>query len=98
MNTNKPSPIRVPRKPQYVTVTSKGDFFDVFKKVAAEYDHCFMLESLGEDSHISRHSLIGFDPQQTISARGQELTIEDRDGQVETYTSDNPYYLLRELV
>ena len=57
-----------------------------------------MLESLGEDSHISRHSLIGFDPQQTISARGQELTIEDRDGQVETYTSDNPYYLLRELV
>ena len=98
MNTNKPSPIRVPRKPQYVTVTSEGDFFDVFKKVAAEYDHCFMLESLGEDSHISRHSLIGFDPQQTISARGQELTIEDRDGKVETYTSDNPYYLLRELV
>ena len=98
MNTNKPSPIRVPRKPQYVTVTSKGDFFDVFKKVAAEYDHCFMLESLGEDSHISRHSLIGFDPQQTISACGQELTIEDRDGKVETYTSDNPYYLLRELV
>jgi len=98
MNTNKPSPIRVPRKPQYVTVTSEGDFFDVFKKVAAEYDHCFMLESLGEDSHISRHSLIGFDPQQTISARGQELTIEDREGKVETYTSDNPYYLLRELV
>lgn len=98
MNTNKPSPIRVPRKPQYVTVTSEGDFFNVFKKVAAEYDHCFMLESLGEDSHISRHSLIGFDPQQTISARGQELTIEDRDGNVETYTSDNPYYLLRELV
>ncbi|MDP6969454.1 MAG: anthranilate synthase component I family protein [Gammaproteobacteria bacterium] len=98
MNARKPSPIKVPRKPQYVTVTSKGDFFALFKKVAAAYDNCFMLESLGEDSHISRHSLIGFDPQQTIFARGQELTIEDRDGKVQTYTSDNPYYLLRELV
>ena len=67
MNTQKPSPIKVPRKPQYVTVSSEGDFFALFKKVAAEYDNCFMLESLGEDSHISRHSLIGFDPQNTAA-------------------------------
>ena len=98
MNTNKPTPIQVPRKPQYITVTSECDFFEVFKKVAAAYDNCFMLESLGEDSHISRHSLIGFDPQQVISASGNTLTIEDRQGNSESYASDNPYYMLRELV
>ena len=98
MNTNKPTPIQVPRKPQYITVTSECDFFEVFKKVAAEYDNCFMLESLGEDSHISRHSLIGFDPQQVISASGNTLTIEDRAGNSESYESDNPYHMLRELV
>jgi anthranilate synthase component 1 len=98
MNSNKPTPIQVPRKPQYITVTSECDFFEVFKKVAADYDNCFMLESLGEDSHISRHSLIGFDPQQVISASGNTLTIEDREGNSESYESDNPYYMLRELV
>ncbi|HCH24609.1 MAG TPA: anthranilate synthase component I [Oceanospirillaceae bacterium] len=98
MNTNKPTPIQVPRKPQYITVTSECDFFEVFKKVAADYDNCFMLESLGEDSHISRHSLIGFDPQQVISASGNTLTIADRAGNRQSYETDNPYYLLRELV
>lgn len=98
MNTNKPTPIQVPRKPQYITVTSECDFFEVFKKVAADYDNCFMLESLGEDSHISRHSLIGFDPQQVISASGNTLTIADRDGSSQSYDTDNPYYMLRELV
>jgi len=98
MNTSKPTPIQVPRKPQYITVTSECDFFEVFKKVAAEYDNCFMLESLGEDSHISRHSLIGFDPQQVISASGNTLTIEDSAGSSASYESDNPYHMLRELV
>ncbi|MDP6165669.1 MAG: anthranilate synthase component I family protein [Gammaproteobacteria bacterium] len=98
MSKDKPTPIKVPRKPQYITVTSECDFFDVFKKVAAEYDNCFMLESLGEDSHISRHSLIGFDPQQVISAKGTTLTVTDRAGGSESFESDNPYYLLRDLV
>lgn len=98
MSSTQPTPIQVPRKPHYVTVTAECDFFELFKKVAARYDTCFMLESLGEDSHIARHSLIGFDPQQTISARGNELTVQERNGDQQTYQSDNPYYLLREMV
>lgn len=94
----KPDAIVIPRKPSYVTLTTDCDFFELFKKIEKRFQHCFFLESLGEESHISRYSLIGFDPQNIYSARDKVLSIIGRDGKVETYDSDNPYYLLREIV
>ena len=57
-----------------------------------------MLESLGEESHMARHSIIGFDPEQMLWATEGELHIQERNGEVNSYASDNPYYLLREIV
>ena len=68
------------------------------KKVEKQYDRCFLLESLGEDSHMARHSLIGFDPEKLIYANENTLYIEERDGSVAEYQSENPYYLLREII
>jgi anthranilate synthase component 1 len=95
---SKPSPIELPRKPHYVTLTADCDFFGLFKKIEKRFDNCFMLESLGEESYISRHSIIGFDPEQQIWATEGELHIRERDGRTQSYASDNPYYLLREIV
>ncbi|MBJ7537910.1 anthranilate synthase component I family protein [Marinomonas transparens] len=97
-NNKKPERIRLPRKPKYITISSDCDFFDLFKKVEKRFDHCFMLESLGEESFISRHSIIGFDPEKLIWAEGKQLFIQERDGSTESYESDNPYYLLRSIV
>lgn len=95
----KPERIALPRKPHYVTLTADCDFFALFKKIEKRFDNCFMLESLGEESFISRHSIIGFDPEKVLWAQGNTLFIEDKNsGQVDTYESDNPYYLLRDLV
>ncbi|MCP8689618.1 anthranilate synthase component I family protein [Marinobacterium sedimentorum] len=94
----KPSPIALPRKPHYITLTADCDFFGLFKKIEKRFDNCFMLESLGEESYISRYSIIGFDPEQQIWAAEGQLHIQQRDGQIESYASDNPYYLLREIV
>lgn len=93
-----PDKIVLPRKPHYVTITADCDFFGLFKKIEKRYENCFYLESLGEDSHIARHSIIGFDPEQLLYANGNALTIEQRDGSSVTYDSDNPYYLLRDIV
>ncbi|SIS45494.1 anthranilate synthase component 1 [Neptunomonas antarctica] len=98
MMSRRPDRIDLPRKPHYVTITSDCDFFDLFKKIDKQFDTCFMLESLGEDSFISRYSIIGFDPEKIIWAEGKTLTIQERDGQCEQYHSDNPYYLLRDLM
>ncbi|NRB40719.1 MAG: chorismate-binding protein [Pseudomonadales bacterium] len=94
----KPKKLELPRKPHYVTLGTDFDFFGLFKKIEKCYENCFYLESLGEDSHIARHSIIGFDPEQLLYANGNKLTIEHRDGRVEHFDSDNPYYLLRDIV
>ncbi|MDN3650787.1 chorismate-binding protein [Reinekea marina] len=92
------SPFELPRKPFYVKVTDSCDFFELFKKIEKRFSTCFMLESLGEDSHIARHSIIGFDPEKIIYANGQQLIIEDRDGGSESIHSDNPYQSLRAMM
>ncbi|MFT7560977.1 MAG: anthranilate synthase component 1 [Flavobacteriales bacterium] len=94
----KPEMLKLARKPQYLKIAEDCDFFTVFKKIEKRYSTCFLLESLGEDSHMARHSLIGFDPVQTLYANGDTLTIEARDGRKEQFKSNNPYYLLRDYL
>ncbi len=98
MINRKPPKIELPRKPQYVKMAADIDFFQLFKKIEKRFDNCVMLESLGEESYISRHSIIGFDPEQILWADEGYLHIEDREGNRESYASENPYYLLREIV
>ncbi|BCE02496.1 anthranilate synthase component I family protein [Marinicellulosiphila megalodicopiae] len=90
--------LQLPRKPHYIKIAEDCDFFELFKKIEKKFERCFLLESLGEDSHMSRHSLIGFDPEKILTANGKTLTIEERDGSSKSYDSDNPYYLLREFL
>lgn len=93
-----PERIVLPRKPNYQTISVDIDFFELFQKVEKRFSTCFILESLGEDSHLSRHSIIGFDPEQLFYANGNTLTIEKRSGEKTEIESENPYYLLREIV
>jgi len=92
-----PEKIQLPRKPHYVTITTQCDFFELFKKIELQFEQCFYLESLGEDSHISRYSIIGFDPEKLFYANGKQLTIEDRNGHCEHYPTENPYKLLQSI-
>jgi anthranilate synthase component 1 len=96
--SNRPEKIHLSRKPHYVTITEDCDYFELFKKIEKRFDNCFILESLGEESYVARHTLIGFDPEKQLCANGNILTIAERDGQTTTYQSDNPYYLLREII
>ncbi|AJQ96395.1 anthranilate synthase component I family protein [Gynuella sunshinyii] len=93
-----PPKIELPRKPKYQKITDDCDYFELFKKIDKQFESCFILESLGEESYVSRHTIIGFDPEQIIYAQEQQLHIADKQGNVETFSSDNPYYLLREIM
>jgi len=92
--------ISLPGKPNYRSLAVNCDFYQLFCKIESKYKNCFLLESLGEESYVSRNHIIGFDPKQMIFASDRHtLCIEDTDtGEVKKYTTDNPYYALREIV
>ena len=97
--THKPAPIDIPSKPIRIKLTEDIDFFELFKCIENKFTTCYLLESLGEESYISRHHAIGFDPVMTISATDRHtLTITDnRSESTSTYQADNPYKLLQSI-
>lgn len=100
MSDKSPPKIELPGKPTYLPLVVDCDFFELFRRIERQYQECFLLESLGEESYVSRHHIIGFDPDQTIFAKGRNmLCITDNvTGKTEEYPCDNPYYTLRDIV
>lgn len=97
----KPLPkIELPGKPTYLKLTEDFDFFALFRSIEHKYKNCFILESLGEESYVARHHIIGFDPEQLVYAKDyQTLCIEQTaTGESEDYLCENPYYALRDIV
>lgn len=94
-----PAPIDIPSKPKRIKLTQDIDFFALFKRIERAFDTCYLLESLGEDSHISRHHAIGFDPVMTIAAidRTTLAITDNKTAQTQQYQTDNPYQLLRSI-
>ena len=85
--------IQLSKKAKYVSFACDIDFFSLFKKVERKFDTCFLFESLGEQSHTSRYSIIGFDPQHMIRAKENTLYFDDK-----KYEVENPYEALRQIV
>lgn len=93
-----PPKFHIDRRPKQTVVACDIDFFTLFKVIEKRFDHCFLLESLGEESYISRFSILGFDPVARLIANDNTLTIIDRDDAMEVYNTENPYHLLREII
>lgn len=85
--------IELPLKPTYLKFAEDLDFYHVFQQVEQQTQTCFILESLGEDSYQSRYSIIGFDPETNVSAKGNDFTYNNK-----TFVVDNPYKVLQQIV
>ena len=90
---NKLPKIKISQKPTYTKLAEGLDFFKLFEKIESSFDSCYIFESLGEQGRFSRYSIIGFDPQHIIRARGNSLFFDEKEYQVE-----NPYHALREIM
>ena len=97
---NEPNKIKIEGKPKYIKISDEYNFFELFKKIQINFKNCFLFESLGEESNISRYHIIGFDPKYLIfSENKHELKIEDIDkGEIRSYSCENPYYKLRDII
>lgn len=85
--------IKLHNKPTYLKFAEGINPFDLFQKIEAEFKNCFIYESLGEQGHLSRYTVIGFDPDHIITTNGKELIFDNKKFKVK-----NPYYALRKIV
>ncbi|MDG1981589.1 MAG: anthranilate synthase component I family protein [Alphaproteobacteria bacterium] len=100
MINKKPEKIIIQGKPKYVKIGNEYDFFQLFVKIEQNFKNCFLFESLGEESNISRYHIIGFNPKYLVySEQKDQLIIEDTsNGKIEKYICDNAYYELRKII
>jgi|SRR3989344_7445610 len=86
--------IKIFKKPTYLKLNLSQGFFETFSILEKSCNNCFLFESLGEESNNkNRYSLIGFNPDTVIKAKGNELNIGDK-----KFKSKNPYQDLRKIM
>ena len=91
--------IDIPSKATYVKLAEDIDFVKLFVKIEQKFSTCFLFESLGDEGHMARHSIIGFEPDMLLRGNDNQLIIEDRLAKTEqAYTVENPYFALRDIV
>lgn len=85
--------IKISKKPTYLKFAEDVDFYELFQKIETAFDTCFIFESLGEQTNLSRYSIIGFDPKSILTTNGKDLLVDGK-----SFKVSNPYFALREIV
>ena len=100
MDKRHPKQIIVKGKPKYIKLGDEYNFFEIFRKIEKNFKNCFLFESLGEESNISRFHIIGYNPKFLVYCKNKkELIIENTyNNKIEKYVCDNPYYELRNII
>ena len=70
-NKKEQKKIKIKGKPKYINLGTDYNFFELFQKIQLNFTNCFLFESLGEESNISRYHIIGFDPKYIISSENE---------------------------
>jgi len=79
-------------------IKSVDDQFGIFKRMYQRYDKVFILESLVGPKELSEFSIIGFDPELTISCDAKKFKIIDRSGAIKTVKVSDPLSQLSKIV
>ena len=85
--------IQFSNKPEYIKLDQSIDFYELFQKIEREFETCFLFESLGRYSDVSRYSVIGFGPECIVRGKVNKLVVDNV-----SFPCDNPYFALRNLI
>jgi anthranilate synthase component I len=79
-------------------LNSPHDQFGLFKLLSARFNKIFILESLVGPKDLSEFSIIGFDPELTVTCDREKFRITDQEGQTEETEVSDPLNQLRGLI
>jgi anthranilate synthase component 1 len=74
------------------------DQYSIFKKIYSAYDKVFILESLVGPKELAEMSVIGFDPEITVTCDFRKFTVRNRKGRAKQQKVSDPLSQLRELL
>jgi len=87
-----------PSTPKIISLSLDGNQFEIYNKISRNYSHSFLFESLTGPEELAETSIMGFDPEFIVKGYYDRVTIENRDGNIETITTTDPLNKIKELV
>ena len=87
-----------PSTPKIISLSLDGSQFEIYNKISRNYTHSFLFESLTGPEELAETSIMGFDPELIVKGYYDKVTIESRDGTVETISTSDPLNKIKELV
>lgn len=72
--------------------------FQLFKRLYAAYDKVFILESLVGPRELAEMSVLGFDPEISVTCEAGKFKVADREGTIEETDVTDPLAQLRSLM
>ena len=72
--------------------------FDLFRSIYSAFDKVFILESLVGPKELSEMSVIGFDPELTVTCTADKFTVRNRKVVIRETAVRDPLLQLRELL
>jgi len=84
--------------PRIISLDYTGTQFEIYNKISRNYNYSFLFESLTGPEELSETSIMGFDPEYIVKGYHDKVTIESRDGSVETLSTDEPLVVIKDLV
>jgi len=86
-----------PSTPKIISLSLDGNQFEIYNKISRNYSHSFLFESLTGPEELAETSIMGFGPELIVKGYYDKVTIESRDGTVETITTSDPLNKIKEL-
>ena len=84
--------------PRIVSLDYTGTQFEIYNKISRNYEYSFLFESLTGPEELSETSIMGFDPEFIVKGYYDKVTIQGRDGSIETISTTEPLNTIKDLV
>ena len=84
--------------PRIISLDYSGTQFEIYNKISRNYEYSFLFESLTGPEELSETSFMGFDPEFIVKGYYDRVTIQNRDGKIETIVTNDPLLEIKKLV
>ena len=84
--------------PRIISLDYTGTQFEIYNRISRNYNYSFLFESLTGPEELSETSIMGFDPEYIVRGYYDKVTIQNRDGKIETIATNDPLLEIKKLV